>query len=244
VSERLHLPDVTLFLLDTIVHDLSRLALRDTLRRIEPGAIVIVSDRDIRDEHTASARWIYHEPFSDRRAIEPFGWRVAPDFIQTSHALTIQWDGWVLDQHQWMGSWLDLDFIGAPWNLPGPYKVGNGGFCLQSRRLIKYVQHHLSFQPGEIPSDDLLCRTYRPDLERTGFRWALLDTAFQFSVETWIPAGHKGSFGYHGLWNWPLFLTRDEIAERLPFCNEYVRSTPMWGAFVLACRQRGYEFVK
>ena len=37
------------------------------------------------------------------------------EHIQTSHCLLIQSDGFVLFPDKWDDSWLDYDYIGAPW---------------------------------------------------------------------------------------------------------------------------------
>jgi hypothetical protein len=81
------------------------------------------------------------------------------DFIDTSHCLVVQHDGWVLDAAKWDDAYWQYDYIGAPtpvalvetpkglrftsgydWEIRGPENVKglilNGGFSLRSKRLL------------------------------------------------------------------------------------------------------------
>ncbi len=58
--------------------------------------------------------------------------------VETSHALCIQWDGYVLRGQAWDPAFLTYDYIGAPWpHFSDGHNVGNGGFSLRSRRLLE-----------------------------------------------------------------------------------------------------------
>ena len=64
-------------------------------------------------------------------------------YINTSHYLIIQHDGFVINPQAWDDEFLEYDYIGSPWNdgnakladIDEKYKVGNGGFSLRSKRL-------------------------------------------------------------------------------------------------------------
>ena len=57
--------------------------------------------------------------------------------VETSHALVVQWDGYVVNPDAWTDAFLDVDYCGAPWPWgDDDRRVGNGGFSLRSRRLI------------------------------------------------------------------------------------------------------------
>lgn len=118
--------------------------------------------------------------------------------IATSHALCIQWDGFVLDGTAWDPSFLDYDYVGAPWpHFNDGHNVGNGGFSLRSRRLLEACRT-LPF--GDYPMEDvLICREWRPQLERQGIRFAPESIARRFSFERMAPKG--GEFGFHGAFN-------------------------------------------
>ena len=68
---------------------------------------------------------------------------------------------------------------------------------------MQYVAEHPEKFPLGHPEDDLLCRRYRPELERAGFRWASSDLALRFSFERTGFSGLDQHFGYHGIFNWP-----------------------------------------
>ena len=61
--------------------------------------------------------------------------------VETTHALLIHPDGYVIRPWLWNNDWLQYDYIGAPWrDDPTAYldpwgknqRVGNGGFSLRS----------------------------------------------------------------------------------------------------------------
>lgn len=128
-------------------------------------------------------------------------------FIKTDFALFVQFDGYVLQPELWEAKFLDYDFVGAPWPelwvKEGTVKerVGNDGFCLKSRRLLRRVAE---LPWLDLPSDALVCSHYRAQLEREGFRFAPVEIAARFSVESWVPEtitsldGRPRSFGWHG----------------------------------------------
>lgn len=74
-------------------------------------------------------------------------------YIETPHFMIIQPDGYIINPELWNDEWLNYDYIGAPWsdlNMKtklGQPGIGNGGFCIRSKSLAKFVsnkQKHLS----------------------------------------------------------------------------------------------------
>ncbi|WP_223276217.1 DUF5672 family protein [Sphingomonas daechungensis] len=120
------------------------------------------------------------------------------EHVMTSHALIIQWDGFVLDAARWDPRFLDYDYIGAPWPqfLDG-HNVGNGGFSLRSRRLMDACRDP-HFVLGH-PEDIAICRTNRTFLELKGLKFADRSLAERFSFERGDPVGP--TFGFHGIFN-------------------------------------------
>lgn len=120
------------------------------------------------------------------------------DYVETSHALIVQWDGFVLNAERWDPRFLDCDYVGAPWPQFGDgHDVGNGGFSLRSRRLMDACQHP-QFVSGH-PEDVAICRTNRNLLERQGIRFADRALAELFSFERGNPG--EPTFGFHGIFN-------------------------------------------
>lgn len=143
-------------------------------------------------------------PIESGAAYSNFVLRRLPNYIQTSHVLVTQWDGFVVDASSWQAEFLSWDYIGAPWlDAPAQWPVGNGGFSLRSQRLLRAGMDPLIAQ--EHPEDAALCRIYREALQaRYGLRFAPLGLARQFAFENSLPATQ--CFGFHGPYNLPRVL--------------------------------------
>jgi tetratricopeptide (TPR) repeat protein len=113
--------------------------------------------------------------------------------IETSHVLSIQTDGFILEPENWNNDWLQYDYIGAPWveqSWNKTNRVGNGGFCLRSRRLLdatagwteQQLERYRSVS-GFWQDDVITCCAAFDDLTRAGMRFAPLTVAAAFSFE-------------------------------------------------------------
>jgi hypothetical protein len=243
------LPDVTLLVVDTVCHELAALAVKDALDRACFGGVVIHTD-DVapfrRILGSADARsdddLIYFrkiERFASVDAAMTHLWYDAPAPIRTSHALIMQWDAGIVDAGLWSDAFLEYDYIGAPWGWHGDaYEIGNGGFSLRSRRLMDYIAEHRDEFPLGHPEDDVLCRRYRPELERSGFRWAPIDVALRFSFERTGFSGLGAHFGYHGIFNWPRVFSYAALQERtlLALANKYLNHPKHLGELLHAMK--------
>jgi hypothetical protein len=88
----INLKDLTLVAVDTVVHDLTRLAVEECLRKVDFGAVMIFSNQRIKisgSEHISCDATNLTEALL-------FRWRRVPERIRTSHYLTVEWDSWVL----------------------------------------------------------------------------------------------------------------------------------------------------
>ena len=120
------------------------------------------------------------------------------EHIDTSHALCVQWDGFVLNGAAWDPAFLEYDYIGAVWpHFKDAYNVGNGGFSLRSKRLLQACRD-LPFD-GSDAEDLIIARRFRPQLEERGIRFAPESVARQFAFERTAPTGSE--FGFHGAYN-------------------------------------------
>jgi hypothetical protein len=232
----LHLPNVTLVAVDTTVHELTALALRDTLARVSFGEVLVFSDKDL---GIPGCRNLPCAASSNKEAQE-FVWYGATDHIRTSHALFIQWDGWVVDPSFWSDRLLSYDFIGAIWPWYDSLRVGNGGFSLRSLRLLKLLASRRDMFPFGLPEDSTLCRTHRIGLEvGFGMRWASEDDAMRFGYEH---GPYHESFGFHGLWNMARYLPENEIIRRLRLIDPlYLCNRPDLTWLQMVGDGRGYD---
>lgn len=131
-------------------------------------------------------------------------------FIETNHVITVQWDGFAVNQNRWLDEFLDYDYIGAPWpawlNIG---RVGNGGFSMRSRRWIEFAAYHLRApfeSPGVNGSEDCYsCTKFRQSYESAGMRIAPVELAIRWSLEHPIDEYPRwtgsGSFGFHGFFH-------------------------------------------
>jgi hypothetical protein len=117
----------------------------------------------------------------------------------------------------WTDDFLAYDYIGAPWWYTDGMNVGNGGFCLRSTALMRYIRKHRDRYPClHDLDDDLYCRKYRPRLQADGFQWAPDDLAFRFAIEVESHKKRDGHFGFHAAYNFDFGcgFDRERILER------------------------------
>jgi Protein of unknown function (DUF5672) len=185
---RIFLPEVTLFAVDCIDVDMVVAASEVCQKHIEFGSVKILS-------HLPSncANVVKIEPIV---SIEHYSWflmKNAYSYIDTKYALIFQADGFILNPFAWKDEFLEYDYIGAPWFYGDANNVGNGGFCLRTRKLMQMVALDDNIAKAH-PEDHFICRVYGDYLKEMGFSFAPDCIASAFSVEDlqW-----SGQFGFH-----------------------------------------------
>ncbi len=116
-------------------------------------------------------------------------------FVNTTHVLIIQHDGFILNPFSWTYDFLKYDYIGAPWWYKDNYNVGNGGFSLRSRKLMEAVALDNNIVECH-PEDYIICRTHGERLVRKGFSFAPEALAHQFAREG-LSIPWNNEFGFH-----------------------------------------------
>jgi hypothetical protein len=209
-TDRLWLPDVTLVAVSSVALPATVRAMRMSLAQVRFGAALLLSDRDPLDDGDREISWRQIAPITSRIAYSRFMLRDLSQYVETSHALCVQWDGYVLDAGGWDPAFLDYDYIGAPWpHFADGHAVGNGGFSLRSRRLLATCTKLLLDEEAE---DIAICRRYRPLLEEHwGIRFAPEAEARRFAYERHPPSGRE--FGFHGSFNMVDLLNPSAMAE-------------------------------
>lgn len=118
-------------------------------------------------------------------------------YINTPFALIVQADGYGVNPENWNDEFMAFDYVGACWSYP-PY-VGNGGFCLRSKKLLELTRH---LPAPELNEDFWICVNHREFLESCGVRFAPPEIAARFSYEHQcdVVEGHGPhmAFGAHG----------------------------------------------
>jgi len=217
----LELPAVTLCCIDTANHGLALRALRRSCAGVRFGRVLLLTDREL-TEPGVDVRVI--EPLTSRDAYSQFVLKSLLPHVATTHALLVQWDGYVVNPAAWDPAFLACDYIGAKWFWHDDgMRVGNGGFSLRSRRLLEALQDpRIQLVEAE---DTTIARSFRPLLERDyGIRFADEALADRFSFEAAYPVGKP--FGFHGLFNFCRTVPPAEIAELAPQFSDAIARSP------------------
>ena len=237
----LKLPDVTLVLIETRQHELARLAVEDCERQALFGDELIFTDQPLLFTHPR--RRIVRVPdWPNKLGWSRCFWQDVAPHLRTTHALHIQWDSWIVAPEMWRDEYLAFDYIGAPWWHKDGLNVGNGGFCIKSTKLHRFLRKNRAQFPCITDlDDDLLCRKYRPTLESAGFEWAPSSLAIQFSFETTRPDETARHFGFHAAYNFDYGCQNNEerLLERarLMFKSDHFtkKQKYFWEGFARKC---------
>jgi hypothetical protein len=190
--------NITLVAIEFQWHDLTKYAIERSLEHIDPKEILVISDKEI----YPGAKHVIRPPVNGIAEYAGIMLKGVGEYVDTNHALYVQWDGIANDKTQWTDDFLNYDYIGAvwPWEPEGK-NVGNGGFSLRSKRLLDAcndVEITLTSQTS-VAEDSIIGSHKRSYLEnKYNIQFAPTALANRFSFEL---GKHVPSFGFHGLWN-------------------------------------------
>tara|TARA_B100000212_G_scaffold339971_1_gene319483 strand:- start:7693 stop:8400 length:708 start_codon:yes stop_codon:yes gene_type:complete len=136
-------------------------------------------------------------------------------FIDTTHVLIVQWDGFITNINKWDKDFLKYDYIGAPFiprinelnyskDKEGRfYTIGNGGFSLRSKKLLEAATK-FNLKDNKLLTnyheDGFFSVLHRNFLESKGFIWAPFNIAKNFSIESPLSFNDLKELplGFHG----------------------------------------------
>jgi len=177
-------------------------------KEINFSAVKLLTSKSIKDE-----RLVEIPNIKSLEEFSVFCLKDLVDYVDTGFMLLVQWDGFILNSQSWNKSFLNYDYIGSPWvvkdwsinnfafpeELRGSLVVGNGGFCIRSKKLLE-VSSTL-FRDGVIkrfhPEDIAICVWYRNIFESHGISFAPAELSKQFALEGGDFV-YKDQFGFHG----------------------------------------------
>lgn len=198
MTERLHLPQVTMVAITDRDHGKTIEAIIKSLKHIQPARTILFSDVYLESEWFEN---ILIDPLRSAKKYNEFvTWKLG-HYIDTSHILLVQYDGYVLDPSAWSDEFLEYDYIGAPWTYTDDRNVGNGGFSMRSKKLHDILATDPFITVGS-PEDEIICRLFRGYLEtHHGIKYAPEALAHRFSFEMHRPL--QKTFGFHNKFHQP-----------------------------------------
>lgn len=207
----LKLENVTLACSTSVNLDRAIKAINFSKRKIDFGEVLLLTDKDVFSE---GIKTIKIEPL-DYIEYSRFISYELHKYISTPHVIVIQDDGFISSPEKWRDSFLDYDYIGAPFPIPqegdnisyrDPFgnliRVGNGGFSLRSKKLLELPSKlNLEWKSyyGFHNEDGFFSVHNRHILEKNGCKFAPIEIASHFSHE-YKTEETEGilPFGFHG----------------------------------------------
>ena len=212
---------ISITCIDTLHYTPTITALKKTIETLgdKITRVYWFSDIDFPDTIDVPVTWIKVDPIKVyNEDYSHITLKMCPEVCIEEHNLIIHPDGFAVNREAWTDEFLEYDYIGACWQ---DGTVGNGGFCLLSRKLydafismnIKnstndyqdYMNNSFYYvitESGEkfIPEDNIICKVHREKLEKEyDIKFAPLYIANRFSIEHNYSSVWLGkSLGFHG----------------------------------------------
>jgi len=226
---------ITYLLIDTHNHALAQTALRNSQIAFPLANSVVFSDVE---DGWDKSDFIKIEPINSVHSYSEFLLKHAWKFVKTEFFIVLQYDGFVLNGGSFSKTFLEYDYIGAPWPHFDFHKVGNGGFSLRSKRLMQEAEPLLKQQDFLLPEDVLICRKHRRQLEReSAIKFAPLSVAERFSQE--LSVNNHPTFGFHGYALLPIIYRHN--LEYLFLHLPPSKNRNKYHEFKLGCRALGID---
>lgn len=198
----LKLPNVTLACLTNKDFEGHKRAIDESCKGIEFGDVKLIWD----EKCTSIDIWNYKIIYE------------LPKYISTEYCMLIHADGYITNPDAWRETWLEYDYIGAPWPLPTDdvsYRSGDGSLArvgnsvgLRSKRLMDLVSQtskdyfwSMKKRFGNTNEDGYIAVHNRKWLEEAGCKFAPLEEAIYFSKEHIIKENKdiERTFCFHSL---------------------------------------------
>jgi hypothetical protein len=209
MQNKLKLMNVTLFALSSIYISETISSLLYSSKDIEFGSIKFLTHEKPKDL-PEQIEYIKIPEIKNIMDYNHFCFSELGKYIDTTFGLLTQHHAFVLSPEMWNYEWLEYDYIGAPWpirensyiaNNGEKVRVGNGGFSLRSKYLMRIPKNHnwtLREDQGHYNEDGNLVCYYRKEMLQLGIRYAPIELAINFSYENLVPENYgQKTFGFH-----------------------------------------------
>ena len=185
---------ISYVIVDTIQHELGQFALQQSQAAFPLKNAIVFSDKE---EPWTATKFVKINKIKDLADYSRILLEDVVEHVETEHCLIIQYDGFVINPDIFAKLFLFYDYVGATWPHRTLYNVGNGGFCLRSRRLMEIIAKNFKNHDLRFPEDHLIARNYRAILEdQFNLKFAPADVANHFSQE--LIQQPWPTFGFHG----------------------------------------------
>jgi hypothetical protein len=210
----IELSNVTVVIVDTAAPVSALKTLCHCSKLIKFGESLILTSEELKTPDGITLRKI---PELDYVGFSRFMVNNLNEHIKTEFCLIIHCDGFILNPNLWRDEFLKYDYIGAPWIGVEQSRIGNGGFCLRSKRFLELTTNNIkdyenySHSYPERNEDHFLCRTKYSVLKNLGIKFPPLEVACDFSLEAVIPEcprNYDNVFGFHGKNDFTLALMK------------------------------------
>ncbi len=206
------LPEVTLVCVQPRLPALGVATLQHCMRHLQFGEVLLFTDLQKLPQAPPGVQ-IKSLRIDSGKAYAEFMLRGLMHYVHTSHVLTVQWNGFVLDGSQWDPAFQLYDYIAAPIPAGMPLRVsGHGSFSLRSRRLLLALQ-----DPAmriRAPEDHCIRHDNRQRLvQQFDVRFAPAELSRRFAFAE--PPNDVPTLGFHGLGRLPQVLSTDALRRLL-----------------------------
>jgi len=200
----LSLPNVTLVIVDDDVNGAIS-TVDKCCEDIEFGAVKIFSCGESTDNRVVPIRKI-----GSKESYSFFMFKEIINYINTTHFLVVQQDGYILNTDAWNNEFLNYDMCGALWSFrPEGFRCANGGCSIRTKKLHEVIKNdnYITLRNDQwinnFAEDHNLGVIYREYLELVhGIKFSPDWLCDEFSIEAWgkyyLDKTYKGSFGFHG----------------------------------------------
>jgi hypothetical protein len=197
-------------------------AIKYSMRELEFDRAILITPDDIQDDQVEIIKC---EPLSYEQYNHFIVYRLH-EYLNTTHCLLVQNDGYVVNPDKWQEEWMQYDYIGALWPLPQDdfsfrdsegniQRMGNGGFTLRSKKLLSVAKDlDLEWKSyyGFYHEDGFFCCHNRRTYELAGCKFAPIEVAAEFSHETMVAENYGNiPFGFHGRNNYYYQVTQKSL---------------------------------
>ena len=191
------LEDITICSVDCVNHKKAIAAMLYSMQFFNFKESIFISDQQ--KVKTDKIKYIQIDKIKSKEEYSKFILVDLNKFINTKYVLIIQHDGFIINPNSWENSFLEYDYIGAPWkNDEYINKVGNGGFSLRSKKLLEFISNKYKEKQIIFNEDLEICNQSYNELIDNGFKFPDIKTAFKFSIEHKRPEFFDKPFGFHG----------------------------------------------